>query len=70
MPLGRRPARILLVKVYALASSHVPNETLDLFLTQEAASDELTEILRDEPGWVNVLSVLPIELDGQDICPN
>jgi hypothetical protein len=58
------------VQVYALTSSQIPGETLDLFLTREAASDELAEILRDEPVWVNVLSVVPIELDGQDICPN
>jgi hypothetical protein len=52
------------MRVYALASSHVPDETLDLFLTQEAAEAELREILEDEPEWVNVLRVVPIELDG------
>jgi hypothetical protein len=37
------------VQVYALTSSHVPDETLDLFITQEAAEAELREILEDEP---------------------
>jgi hypothetical protein len=55
------------VLVYALTSSHVPDETLDLFVTQEAAEAELREILEDEPEWVNVLRVVPIELDERDV---
>jgi hypothetical protein len=39
-------------------------------LTQEAAEAELREILEDEPEWVNLLRVVPIELDGQDVSPN
>jgi hypothetical protein len=58
------------MKVYALTSSHVPDETLDLFLTQEAAEAELREILEDEPEWVNVLRVVPVELDGRDVSAN
>jgi hypothetical protein len=58
------------MQVYALTSSHVPSETLDLFLTQEAAEAELREILEDEPEWVNVLRVLPIELDGRNVSAN
>ena len=46
------------------------SETLDLFLTQEAAEAELREILEDEPGWVNVLRVVPIELDGRNLSAN
>jgi hypothetical protein len=53
-----------------LASSQVSHETLDLFLTQEAAEAELQEILVDEPEWVNVLRVVPIELDGRDLSAN
>jgi hypothetical protein len=49
------------VLVCALASENIPGETLDLFLTQEAAEAELREILEDEPEWVNVLRVVPIE---------
>jgi hypothetical protein len=50
-----------LVRVYALTSTQVAGETLDLFLTQDAAEAELREILEDEPDWVNVLRVVPIE---------
>ena len=39
------------MRVYALISSHVSGETLDLFMTQEAAEAELREILEDEPEW-------------------
>jgi hypothetical protein len=56
--------------VYALTSSQSPRETLDLFLTQEAAEAELREILEDEPEWVNVLRVVPIELDERNVSPN
>jgi hypothetical protein len=58
------------MKVYALTSSQSPSETLDLFLSREAAEAELREILEDERDWVNVLSVVPIELDGQKISVN
>jgi len=58
------------VRVYALASSRVAGETLDLFVSREAAEAELQEILQDEPGWVNVLSVVPIEFDEGDISAN
>ena len=51
----------------APASSQSLHETLDLFLTREAAEAELLEILEDEPEWVNVLRVLPIELDGRNL---
>jgi hypothetical protein len=55
------------MQVYALTSSRLLRETLDLFLTLEAAEAELREILEDEPEWVNVLRVLPIELDGRNL---
>jgi hypothetical protein len=70
VPLGLRLARIVLVRVYAITTSKTPGETLDLFLTREAAEKELAEILGDEPAWVDLLSVVPIELDGQDESPN
>ena len=56
--------------IYALTSSHVPDETLDLFLTQEAAEAELREILEDEPDWKDVLRVVPIELNGRNVSAN
>jgi hypothetical protein len=58
------------VWVYALTSSQSLHETLDLFLTREAAEAELREILDDEPEWVNVLRVVPIELDGRNVSAN
>jgi hypothetical protein len=58
------------VEVYALTSSQLAHETLDLFLTREAAEAELREILEDEPEWVNVLRVVPIELDGRKLSAN
>ena len=58
------------MQVYALTSSQSPRETLDLFLTQEAAEAELREILEDEPEWVNVLRVVPIELNGRNVSAN
>ena len=55
------------MQVYALTSSQLVSETLDIFLTREAAEVELREILEDEPEWVNVLRFVPIELDGRDL---
>jgi hypothetical protein len=51
------------MQVYALSSSQSPHETLDLFLTREAAEAELREILQDEPDWKDVPAIVPIELD-------
>jgi hypothetical protein len=58
------------VQVFALASSQSPRETLDLFLSREAAEAELREILEDEPDWKDVLRVVPIELDGRNVSLN
>jgi hypothetical protein len=48
-----------------VSSSQSPRETLDLFVTREAAEAELREILEDESDWKDVLRVVPIELDGR-----
>jgi hypothetical protein len=58
------------MQVYALTSSQSLRETLDLFLTREAAEAELREILGDEPDWKNVLRVVPIELDLRHVSEN
>jgi hypothetical protein len=58
------------VIVYALTSSQLLNETLDLFLTREAADTELREILLDEPDWKDVLRIVPIQLDGRNVSAN
>jgi len=55
------------VRVYALTSSEMLHETLDLFLTREAAEAELREIIEGERGWKDVLGVVPIELDGRQM---
>jgi len=56
------------VQVYALTSSLCLHETLDLFVTREAADAELSEILEDEPDWKDVLRVVPIELTLPTLC--
>ena len=58
------------MQVYAFTSTQLLHETLDLFLTQEAAETELREILLDEPDWKDVLRVIPIELDERDVSAN
>jgi hypothetical protein len=58
------------VRVYALTSSQSPRETLDLFITWDAAESELREILEDEPDWTDVLRVVPIELDEKQLSDN
>jgi hypothetical protein len=58
------------VQVYALTSSQLLHETLDLFVTRNGAEAELREILEDEPQWVNVLRVVPIEFDERDVSAN
>jgi hypothetical protein len=58
------------MQVYALTSLQSLHETLDLFLTREAAEAELREILHDEPNWKDVLRVVPIELDGRNVSAN
>ena len=64
------PGRILVVRVYALTSSQSPRETLDLFITWDAAESELREILEDEPDWTDVLRVVPTELDEKQLSDN
>ena len=58
------------MQVYVLTSSELLRETLDLFITREAAEDELEEILPDEPDWKDVLRVVPIELDERNVSAN
>jgi hypothetical protein len=53
------------VQVYALTSSRCLHETLDLFLTREAAEAELREILEDEPDWRDVLRVVGSSSTGE-----
>jgi hypothetical protein len=55
---------------YALTSSQCLYETLDLFVTREAAESELREILEDEPDRKDVFRLVPIELDGREMSAN
>jgi hypothetical protein len=58
------------VKAYALTSSQCLYDTLDLFLSREAAEAELREILHDEPDWKDVLRVVSIDLDDRNVSAN
>ena len=58
------------MQIYAFTTTQLLHETLDLFLTREAAETELREILLDEPDWKDVLRVIPIELDERDVSAN
>jgi hypothetical protein len=62
--------RIVFVQVYALTSFQSLHQTLDLFLTRDAAEVKLREILEDEPDWKDVLGVVPIELDDRNVSAN
>jgi hypothetical protein len=50
------------LRVFALISHEVPDETLDLFVRREDAERVLRAAIRDEPEWVDVLRIEPIEL--------
>jgi hypothetical protein len=58
------------MQVFALTSSQSLHETLNPFLTREAAEAELREVLQDEPDSKDVLRVVPIELDGRNVSEN
>lgn len=53
------------MEAYALVSAWSPEEAIDVYLRRGDAEATLAEILGDEPEWVDVLSVVPIELDGR-----
>ena len=61
---------LVFMQVYALTSSQSLHETLDLFLTREAAEAELREILEDERDWKDVLRIVPIALDERRMSAN
>ena len=53
--------------VYALTSSQSLHETLDLFLTREAAEAELREILEDEPDYGGFLRGRIVTFRGRQL---
>jgi hypothetical protein len=57
------------MRAYALVElDHM--EAVDAFLRRGDADAALSDCLRDEPDWVGLPSVVPIELDERNISPN
>jgi hypothetical protein len=46
---------------FALVSALSP-ETVDIYRSREQAEEELRQAVEDEPGWIDVLSVIPLDL--------
>ncbi len=42
-------------------------DAVDVFLRHEDAEAALEDAVRDEPGWVGVVSVVPSEPDERDL---
>jgi hypothetical protein len=57
------------MRVYALADIN-DRVAVDVYVRREDAFADLEEILRDEPDWVGLLYVAPIELDDRDVSSN
>jgi hypothetical protein len=46
------------------------SEAIDLFVREKDAERALEDALRDEPDWIGVLRVEPIELGDRTSSPN
>ena len=57
------------MRAYALVELG-DSEAIDLFLREEDARRALEEALRDEPDWIGLLYVEPIEPDERDLSAN
>ena len=57
------------MRAYALVELG-DSEAIDLFLREEDAPRALEEALRDEPDWIGLLYVEPIEVDEREISAN
>ena len=57
------------MRAYALVELG-DSEAIDLFLREEDALQALEECLHDEPHWVGLLKVEPVELDERDVSAN
>jgi hypothetical protein len=55
------------VRAWALVDLGDP-EAIDLFLREEDVERALRGCVADEPGWVGLAHVEPVELDGRDPC--
>jgi hypothetical protein len=69
-PIATLPRRLARVVVYALVTAASPLEAVDVFLRQDDASEALEDAIRDEPSWVNLLSVVQIQLRADGWSPN
>jgi hypothetical protein len=57
------------MRAYALVEAG-DNQAVDVFVRREDAIAALEAALRDEPEWVGLLSVVPIELDERELSAN
>jgi hypothetical protein len=70
LPLGLRLGKILVVRTYAIVCADAPDEAIELFVRREDADAFLADCLKDEPGWVETLSMVPVEADGRNVSAN
>ena len=49
---------------FGIADSRI-QEVIEFFATKADAEAELEQILRDEPGWASVLSVVAVDFSGE-----
>lgn len=61
---------IVFVRAYSVVDGRPPREAVEVFLDRSDAETFVTECLRDEPDWVEILSVVPIELDERAVSEN
>lgn len=52
------------MEFYALVSDWSPQGAIDVYVRQSDAEKALDEAVSEEPSFVDLLSVVPIELDG------
>jgi hypothetical protein len=54
------------MRAYALVTAIAPDEAADVYLRREDAQVALAECLRDEPDWIDIVTIVPIELDERE----
>jgi hypothetical protein len=57
------------VRAYALMEIG-DDQAVDVFLRREDALAALEDAITDEPGWMEILYVAPIELDEREVSLN
>jgi hypothetical protein len=48
-------------------ADHQVQEIVEFYATREAAEETLRQILADEPGWIDILKVVEIDLAGMSM---